>query len=258
MQYKLLLFDLDGTLLRNDKTISGNTINIINKCRKKGIIIGISTSRGKKNTLSYLDDLNPEIVITSGGALVHLHDEIIYAAKFTIDETNSLIKTTREICGKSCEITVDTLNEHYWNYKIDPQKLDASWGNSIYTDFEEFNLEALKICVEIHDPDLAGKLKNAFPEYDCIRFSDGDWYKFTKKNATKENAITYICDYCNISKESIIAFGDDYSDIGMLKLCGLGIAMGNEIQDVKDIANEVIGTNEDDGIADYLIQKFEI
>ena len=258
MQYGLLLFDLDGTLLRDDKTISGNTIDILNRCRKKGIIIGISTSRSKNNTLLYLKDLNPEIVITSGGALVHFHDEIIYAAKFTIEETNNLIETTRYLCGKSCEITVDTLNEHYWNYKIDPQKLDSSWGDSIYSDFREFNLEALKVCVEIHDPHLAVKLKNAFPEYDCIRFSGGDWYKFTKKNATKENAIIYLCDYCNISKESIIAFGDDYSDIGMLKVCGLGIAMGNAIEDVKVIADEVIGTNEDDGIADYLMKKFKI
>ncbi|MBP2660070.1 MAG: Cof-type family hydrolase [Firmicutes bacterium] len=108
-----------------------------------------------------------------------------------IDEVNHLIETAREICGKSCEITVDTLKEHYWNYKINPQKLDANWGSSIYTDFEDFNLEALKICVEIHTPALAERLKNVFTEYDCIRFSDGDWYKFTKKNATKENAITY-------------------------------------------------------------------
>lgn len=258
MQYRVLLFDLDGTLLRNDKTISGYTMNSINKCREKGVIIGISTSRGIKNTLSYLVDLNPEIVITSGGALVHLYDKIIYASNFTIDETSRLIETTREICGELCEITVDTLTEHYWNYKIDPQKLDASWGSSIYTDFEGFNLEALKVCAEIHDPDLAEKLKNAFPEYDCIRFSDGDWYKFTKKNTTKENAITYICDYCNILKESIIAFGDDYADIGMLKLCGLGIAMGNAIQDVKVNADDVIGTNEEDGIAEYLMRKFNI
>ncbi|MBP2659066.1 MAG: Cof-type family hydrolase [Firmicutes bacterium] len=258
MQYRVLLFDLDGTLLRSDKTISGNTINIINMCRKKGVIIGVSTSRSKKNIMIYLDDLNPEIAITSGGALVHLHDKIIYTANFMIDEVNHLIETARAICGKLCEITVDTLNEHYWNYKIDPQKLDANWGSSIYTDFEDFNLEALKVCVEIHNPVLAQKLKNVFPEYDCIRFSDGDWYKFTKKNATKENAITYLCDYCNISKESIIAFGDDYSDIGMLKLCGIGIAMGNAIQDVKVIADEVIGRNDDDGIADYLMRKFMI
>ena len=55
-----------------------------------------------------------------------------------------------------------------------------------------------------------------------------------------------------------MAFGDDYVDIGMLKLCGLGIAMGNAIKEVKEIADVVIGTNDNDGIADFLIDTFDI
>ena len=49
-----------------------------------------------------------------------------------------------------------------------------------------------------------------------------------------------------------IAFGDDFADIGMLKLCGTGIAMGNAIPEVKAAADAVIGTNDADGIAAYL------
>lgn len=69
---------------------------------------------------------------------------------------------------------------------------------------------------------------------DCIRFSDGYWYKFTKKGVT---------------------FGDDYADIGMLTLCGKGIAMGNAINEVKEIADLIIGSNDEDGIAEYLRQS---
>ena len=52
-----------------------------------------------------------------------------------------------------------------------------------------------------------------------------------------------------------MAFGDDYVDIGMLKLCGLGIAIGNAIREGKEIADVVIGTNDNDGIADFLQQS---
>ncbi|MBD5520522.1 MAG: HAD hydrolase family protein [Lachnospiraceae bacterium] len=53
-------------------------------------------------------------------------------------------------------------------------------------------------------------------------------------------------------RDLIIAFGDDYADIGMLKLCGRGIAMGNAINEVKEEADCVIGSNDEDGIAEYL------
>ena len=256
MDCKLLLFDLDGTLLKSDKTISEHTLSALNACRSKGLMIGVSTSRSEQNSMTFLSEILPDILISSGGALVQQNGNYIYKAEFSIEETNNMIRTVREICGADCEITVDTMESHYWNYKIDPKKQDQSWGDSIYTDFKDFNQESLKICVEIFDSDKAEKLKNILTDCDCVRFSDGYWYKFTKKGVTKEKAITEICHVCKFAPENIIAFGDDFVDIGMLKLCGIGIAMGNAIQDVKQIADVVIGTNDNDGIADYLIETF--
>lgn len=57
---------------------------------------------------------------------------------------------------------------------------------------------------------------------------------------------------CGFGTDSIIAFGDDFADMGMLKLCGLGVAMGNAIEEVKNSADLVIGSNDEDGIAAYL------
>ena len=61
-----------------------------------------------------------------------------------------------------------------------------------------------------------------------------------------------MCDSCGILPDDIIAFGDDYADIGMLKLAGRGVAMGNAVEEVKAIADVVIGTNDEDGIAAFL------
>lgn len=249
---RLLLFDLDGTLLRSDKTISQVTLKALHRCREKGILIGVSTSRGEQNSLSFIAELQPDILIASGGALVKYNGEYIYRAEFSREETRRMISTAREVCGDGCEITIDTLDSHYWNYKIDPKKQDQSWGDSIYTDFKDFEESSLKMCVEIFEDSQAERLQELLSECDCKRFSDGYWYKFTKRAATKERAIMEVCSACKIKAEEIIAFGDDYADIGMLELCGRGVAMGNAVSTVKEKADCVIGSNDEDGIAEYL------
>ena len=74
---KLLLFDLDGTLLQSDKTISSRTLSVLRKCRESNILIGVSTSRSEQNSLAYLKELMPDILISSGGALVKYKTDII-------------------------------------------------------------------------------------------------------------------------------------------------------------------------------------
>lgn len=252
---RLLLFDLDGTLLRSDKSISEKTLSALSQCRKKGILIGVSTSRSEQNSMVFLNELLPDILISSGGALVKDGTKYIYKAEFSENETRNMIAAARSVCGDDCEITIDTTDAHYWNYKTDPRKLDQSWGDSIYTDFTDFSECALKMCVEIFDKEKADILAERLVQCDCIRFSDGYWYKFTKKNVTKENAIKRIAKERGFDTEAIIAFGDDFADIGMLELCGLGVAMGNAIDEVKNRADIVIGSNDEEGIALFIEEK---
>ena len=255
---KMLIFDLDGTLLRTDKSISKNTLETISKCKEHGYIIGISTSRSEQNCFSFFEQFNPDVLITSGGALVKRESEYLYKAVFSPQRTNAIIAEIRKICGLNCEITVDTIDNHFWNYKMDPKVIDKSWGDSIWTEFDDFYEESLKICVEITDKKKAEVLMGVLSDCDCIRFSDGYWYKFTKKGVTKEDSIKIVCDSYKISLSDVIAFGDDYADIGMLKLAGVGVAMGNAIEEVKKIADTVIESNDDDGIAKYLKNNIEL
>ena len=248
----LILFDLDGTLLKTDKTISERTNRVLKKCICMGYVIGISTSRGEQNCLTFLKEIKPDILISSGGALIKYGDEYIYKNLFSKDRTKELIHTVRTVCGNDVEITVDTIDKHYWNYKIDPKKIDANWGDSIWTDYSDFSEESLKICAEIFEAENAKKLERRLTDCDMIRFSDGFWYKFTRKGVTKESAINLICDKCGIKVSNIIAFGDDFADIEMLRLSGIGVAMGNAVDEVKEAADIIIGTNDNDGIALYL------
>lgn len=224
----------------------------ISKLRNKGNLVGVSTSRSEQNCQSFLGELRPDIMVASGGALVKKDDDYIFKAVFSKERTRELIQTARNICGDSCEITIDTIDKHYWNYKVDPKKQDQSWGDSIRTDFLGFDEETLKMCVEIFDDRMAEQLEALLSDCDAARFSDGFWYKYTKKGVTKEDSIRIVCDACGLSADDVVAFGDDYADIGMLKMAGTGVAIGNAIDEVKDIADVVIGTNDDDGIANYL------
>lgn len=256
MKMKLLLFDLDGTLLNSEKQITEKTRTALQMCRRKGMLLGVSTSRGETNCLKFLKALEPDILVASGGAVVKHGAEYIYKAEISAAETRAVIAAARSICGADCMITVDTLTEHYWNYSGDPKALDAklaaSWGDVIYTDYAHFDAPSLKISVEIPNEEKAAALQGALPAFDMLRFSDGCWYKLTRAGVTKERAIQIICDALGITLEDVTAFGDDFPDIGMLKLCGVGVAMGNAIDAVKEIADIVIGGNDEDGIAAYI------
>ena len=163
---KLLLFDLDGTLLQSDKTKSKRTLSVLKQYREKGLLIGVSTSRSEQNSMAFLKELMPDILISSGGALIKYGTKYICEAEFTEMETRNMIQMARTVCGEDCEITIDTTDSHYWNYKIDPKKLDQSWGDSIYTDFTDFSECALKMCVEIFDKDKADRLANRLDQCD--------------------------------------------------------------------------------------------
>ena len=249
---KMMLFDLDATLLRDDKTISRRTADALERCREKGILIGVCTSRAEHNCLTFLPEVKPDLLIASGGAVVKYRGQCIHSAEFSAEQVRHMIATARRICGADCEITLDTLEAHYWNYKVDPNLDDATWGETIYTDYAHWDEKALKICVQIFDAQQARALADSLPECDCLQFTGSPWHKFTKKDATKENAIRIACGLCGIELENVTAFGEDTPDIGMLTLCGTGVAMGNALECVKQAADVVIGSNEEDGIAEYL------
>ena len=90
-------------------------------------------------------------VSPSSGKLSSPCPERRRSAAFSPATVREMIYTVRQVCGEDVEITLDTPDTHYWNYKIDPQKLDKSWGDSVWTDFSDFSEEALKMCVEIFD-----------------------------------------------------------------------------------------------------------
>jgi len=252
---KLILLDLDYTLLRSDKTISPFTLQTLKECKNKDIMIGFSTSRGITAIKKYVNQVNPDIIICSGGACIYHKNELIQTNCFSIQQSQKLFNKTYEVLGPQAEITCDTIDSLYWNRTTD--KSDNYSPDSLYDNFKSFKNQSLKICIQTQDSSKAQQIASVLPQTDIdyLPFSDIPWYKFSPSNATKENAIDYILKYLNIKIEETIAFGDDFSDIGMLNKCGKGIAMANAIQEVKNIVDEITDSCDDDGVAQWIIRK---
>lgn len=253
---KLILTDLDETLLHSDKTISQYSADILSECKKKGMLVGFCTSRGIAGIHDFIKQIMPDVVICNGGACVYYKNELLHCAAFTEKETRTILKTAYEVCGKNCEITLDTLDEIYWNKDIDKSTCYAK--DFVFDNFSNFTQPAMKICVQTDDLKKAEIIAQSIKSCDYLPFSDIPWYKFSAATATKEYAIQVLAKKLKILPEEIISFGDDFNDIGMLKLCGKGIAMENAIVQVKEVADEITLSNNDDGVAKYLEKNYLI
>ena len=245
----LVLVDLDGTLFRDDKSISEYSKQTIKRLQQKGVLFGICTSRAYVNSIKYLDGINPDIFITNGGGMVRQGDNKIYTCQFSVEEVRTLINAAFRICGPDTILSADNEEGLYSNSK--EELGDKFWT---FNDFLDFQKPAMKVCIQTLDKEKVSQIAQSIgpDRIDFLPFSDIPWYKMTLKDATKEKAISIMSQKLNIPLEQIAAFGDDFSDIGMLKLCGKGIAMENAIPQVKKIASGICRSNEEDGIAHWL------
>lgn len=245
----IILSDLDGTLFRNDKSISDFTKQTIRQAQAKGLLFGICTSRAKVNAIKFLDGIEPDILITNGGGIVYYKEQKIYNCEFTVEECRKLIAAAFEVFGKDVILSVD--NEHALYSNSHEELGDKFWT---FNDFLDFREPCMKMCIESLDKEKVEKVASVIglENVDYLPFSDIPWYKLSKKGATKEKAIEELCRHLNITSSQIAAFGDDFNDIGMLKFCGAGISMENAIDEVKKAADSVCASNENDGVAKWI------
>ena len=245
----IILSDLDGTLFHNDKSISVYTKQVIKQVQAKGVLFGICTARAKVNAVKFLDGIEPDIFISNGGGIVFYRGEKIYNCAFSVEEIRRLIDKTFEVFGKDIIISADNEKGLYSN-SIE-ELGDKFWT---FNDFSDFREPCMKMCIESLDKEKVSLVANCLGEglIDFLPFSDIPWYKLSKKDATKERAIKVLCKHLDVPVSQIAAFGDDFNDIGMLEICGKGIAMNNAIQEVKQAADEVCASNEQDGVAKWM------
>lgn len=252
MAYKVILTDLDETLFTPEKKVSAFSKQILNECKAQGILVGFATSRGINDIRGVVREVGPDVVISSGGAYVECRGEVIYESGFTAAEIRAMIEKSRELCGEEVEITVDTRHTLYWNSEESIRNFYNGTGSVTYSNYHDYDEVAFKISVMTYDEVIANQIAGCVEGCKSMKFSDIPWYTFSKAGAMKESGVEKLAAHLGIGYEDIIAFGDDYSDIGMLKCCGTGVAMENAILPAKEAADAIAPANTQDGVAVYL------
>ncbi|MFW6026601.1 MAG: HAD family hydrolase [Candidatus Woesearchaeota archaeon] len=247
---KMIVTDLDNTLLRNDKSLSEYSKNIIQKFKKSGIPIIFATARPERGAQNI--GIIPDGIISNNGALVRYDDKIIYNKSISFSVRKKLIEeliNTKEIKG----ITAEDNNFLHTNcYKEEFEKLADFWRPK-FTDFNKIPDTAIyKIAIHTKNQKLLNEIIKKYNECHIESSSGEDWHILTHRDATKMNAINALTNFLDIEIKNIIAFGDDNNDLEMIKNCGVGVAVSNAIDNVRKVADFITKSNNKDGVAKFL------
>ena len=243
----MIVTDLDGTYLRTDKSVSEYSLNVIEECRKRGIIFVIATARPVRAVEKFLPYVKYDSAIFHNGAVVRANNNQL--SGFGIDKPGELILRIMDDFP-NLNASVEICDKLYSNFNP-----SGIWKGIEYTPTNFMDLppeKADKILIEASSIDEMKRYEKYLPEELYIQLSENAVAMIMNKNARKINAIKTVADTYGISLDNIVAFGDDYNDIEMLAGCGIGVAMGNAIDEVKTAADYICQSNDDDGMCKWL------
>lgn len=253
MKYKLILLDLDGTILTTNGTITLMVKKCIIECKKRGYYIGIITGRtNSKKTHELLKDLPYDCIAFCNGATIYFRNKLIESNTLSIKQGFSIIQ---KIKADFVNIKMDIVIEP-WKYYI-PENILYHMETG---DMKTCNFNALpaaniqRIRIKNAPEQLMSVNKYMVSNSLFYRTISNDII-IVYKNATKKHAVQKACNLFGIPPSQIIAFGDDVTDIDMLRFSGIGIAMGNATKRLKKVANYITETNDNNGVPIWIYRN---
>ena len=289
--YKLVAIDLDGTMLNQYGIITEKTKKAIKKVQDKGVEVMIASGRAITSVKRFSKEINIKKYFISGnGAITYdiennkiLYENILKKQKalqiIKICEENSIyynIYTETGIIAKN--LNYNTLYYYKDNLtKPDENRTHINIVEDVYNYIDEKNEKILKIMIcDEHRAvfnSIVRKLKE-IPDIEVLDVSHMSrkiikqgteeialeyfYTEVSAKNVDKWNALEEIIKLMNITKEEVVTIGDNANDLKMIKNAGLGIAMGESAPYIKQTADMVALSNEEDGVANILRKIFEI
>lgn len=247
---RVIVTDLDGTLLRTDKSLSGHTVAVLQGMRSKGIKIVFATARSVQASRRVLGQFKPDVFAGYGGALVLAGEKVIARFDIPAETSSRLIKD----CLAAPEVaSILAINEEI----ALTNRIEALTGNDYshyrHTDFlKDAQYAYLKISVHAASQAAVERIAAKYPGCDMLRYTGEDLYRFANRDAVKWNAVKAIAEHYRIGTDAFVAFGDDVNDAEMVERCGIGVAVRNAVEKVKHVADDVCDTNDNDGVAKWL------
>lgn len=242
---KTIVVDLDRTLLHTDKSLSEHTVKVLSECKRHGIKIMVATARPLRATKQYCDLIDFDAMVVSNGA------RILYKNQ----------RTDYGICQKSAAHLLNTLTQ-YPALRITLETGDCAYSNHPIEDYETILTDdlvrvataegTLKILVHLDSEKILPLVQKELTEDLYYTIAHGYLLQIMNTSATKWNGIKAMLDLCSCSPDEAAYFGDDQDDMEPIKMCGLGIAVSNGIDEVKAVADYVIENNDCDGVANFI------
>ncbi len=265
---KAIFIDVDGTLVDREGNISLKVKDALKQLKENGHYVFVCTGRNRRgidDLIEYFDG-----AICSAGGYIEYHNKVIFQ-KFMSKED---IKEAREIFDQnhilynleSTEMTfqADGLDKLFVAGNIDEENMNSEKRRLIAEHNERFNAHSLqeyeqnptgiyKMCfIAYHQEDLTEPQKLLSYKYNFIiheMFStDVINGEIIKKDTTKATAIEHIINELGVSQEDTICFGDSMNDYEMIKFCHHGVVMANGSQELKQYADSICESVDDDGI----------
>ena len=252
MPVRMIITDLDGTLLRSDKTVSDYTAGVFRRCQERGIKVVFATARAVRVAKVDTKNIRPDYIIADNGAVVDRGGEIIRRIPIPGYARDELIARLT-VLDEVSVLAVETGERLITNYNGAPWA--GGWGvwNRVYSDFSNgVKDDVTKIIAECANLELISGIVGDYKELHLYSYIGEDWRTILHRDATKLAAAAFAAESLGFGLESAVAFGDDYNDLDMLRGCGIGVAMGNAIAEAKAAADFVCGTNDGDGAARWL------
>lgn len=266
MRYKMIALDLDGTLNNDDKIITPKTKAALIEAQRKGVVVVLASGRPTPGLNRESDALELEkykglLLSYNGGRVVHAATkEVLYEKSMSQEIAVRLLKHLEDF---PVNPIVDD-GKHY--YTTDPEsfmietecKLNNMGIKLVSNVADGIDFAPVKVLIAAPNETLvpaSEKIMEPFLEELSFIQSSPYFLEATMKGINKASSLQTICKLLKIKPEEVMAFGDAQNDISMMEFAGLGVAMGNACDALKEVADEVTLSNNDDGIA-YTLNKY--
>lgn len=263
--YKLIVTDIDDTLLNSKEVVSEKTRQTIEKCIERGVKVILASGRPDFGMLHFVEDLKLNsydnyLLSYNGAKLANLSTgEVVYDKMLDVDRIKFLI-------DKSSEMGVDILTYQDGKVLTNKQNPYAEWeANALKTELvvdenlKDLIKEKAAKVIMLAEPERAKVLREELDaqigsEYE-VAMSKPFFVEVNDKGISKGKALEFLCDLINTDKSEMIALGDGLNDLSMIEFAGLGVAMGNANPLLKEKADYISKSNDEEGWS-YAVEKF--
>ena len=259
MNYKLIAMDFDGTLLRDDKTISKNTKDILKLYKDLGYLIVGVTARTLKSAKDVIPlNIFNYLIINNGVSIYNVdNNKMIYQGNIDKDIVKKITEEIESICEQ-----IDYVTDNIYYIYINKKNSNLDFIKDI-SSVDEIDEPIARMNIFLKDidkiKDYYDLISTKYNNVNCFIMQDSDssnkWLVINPKGVNKANTLKELGRMENISLDEMIFFGDGLNDLEVIDEVGLGVAMGNALDEIKDKSKEVTETNNNDGIVKFLDKK---